>query len=1132
MADIFSPIQLKPFKPDGLVDYRPVHLTTPNNEGTADPTFAEGVLSGLKYQWLPITNSTIEYFNFAFDEHDENFDFKSHMINDNAYAYAEELSRSKNKEHYDFIFNNLKALENNRKIYDRAGLGSAVVAGVIDPLNIAMFHPVFNVGFRAAWAAKSAFGVAKESAKLGFLFGTGSELLRAPFDPFSTPLEITANIAGNTVFGGILGGSTRQIGNAFTGIKARALSKKNGGNPIKTDENYKLEEMALQFEKNDSSKKGIAWNPFDKFNIFNRIIPAWRIQQGKYNGKEAPDSIRQIHADLTYNASVPLKQNYLGEGFHSIDQLQLINARESHVTTKNIRAIYEEAITTMSGEGKLGGTGEILGMDYRSPLVSFERKFGNPKQTYINQSGKPSSPPTFDEFFEEIVNLQILTGNKKWFNQYWNQVPEYKKNAVGLLEKYFRHIDTRAQDSGLMTNKMSYDINSPKLIEAIKNLEKKIVNEKDSLAKEVFKLSLKARKKSLKFHEQYQQSREGYKFPVNYNISKLQEAGAGSRYVNRLINIFKRHYLEQGYYDRWVQGKGIERIYLSSDRKTAVAQARTAAEENLDTIMTTQDKVYDYRNVGKGKHLMARITNVPEWKVIDYIYKDPAVLDSYGGKMSFRIEWARKFGDEDLGSLLDGMELQLKGKGFSDKDIAAIKSDFTADFDRVAGQMVHSPHRWDTRFARSTKKLAGMTYLTGAGVTAGIETVAMPILNHGIGPVFKTAVRAIDGNWSKIKANAKEVQNSLEGMELQLKTSQDRILHDNLRGYRSGKIENTIEAAENIFYKFNALAPVTTVGKHFTTAVYIPKFYKQIVSYADGSISKIDEIELNQYGVNKKMAQQLLKGGAWQETDTGMPLLNLEGWATNTKAQRDLKQTMQTIIASNARNTIIHATAFDRPTMMDGFVYKKWRPYMAKMGIKPDPRASVGKQADGTYRYPIARIESGVMAYPFQFYNFGFASLPRITRALVDPAKQNRVAGMLSLLGMSYIIYKLKKPDWWFENKDTPELLMRVVDHSGIVALYGDLFYHGVNVAVGSGLHDPDSSWLKGRYKADGWDAALGVAGATPNMLREWGMSANDLLNDRSEEGIKRLSYNFPIISLLGIDDDMRAFSRSSDFRY
>ena len=35
-----------------------------------------------------------------------------------------------------------------------------------------------------------------------------------------------------------------------------------------------------------------------------------------------------------------------------------------------------------------------------------------------------------------------------------------------------------------------------------------------------------------------------------------------------------------------------------------------------------------------------------------------------------------------------------------------------------------------------------------------------------------------------------------------------------------------------------------------------------------------------------------------------MPLLNLEGWATNTKSQRDLKQTMQTVIATNAINIL------------------------------------------------------------------------------------------------------------------------------------------------------------------------------------------------------------------------------------
>ena len=101
MTDIYAPIKLQPYKPDGIVNYKPVHLSLTNNEGTADPTFGEGILSGLKYQWLPITNATLEYYNFAFEEQDENFDFKKHMIDDNAFVYAEELARSKNKEHYE-----------------------------------------------------------------------------------------------------------------------------------------------------------------------------------------------------------------------------------------------------------------------------------------------------------------------------------------------------------------------------------------------------------------------------------------------------------------------------------------------------------------------------------------------------------------------------------------------------------------------------------------------------------------------------------------------------------------------------------------------------------------------------------------------------------------------------------------------------------------------------------------------------------------------------------------------------------------------------------------------------------------------------------------------------------------------
>ena len=42
-----------------------------------------------------------------------------------------------------------------------------------------------------------------------------------------------------------------------------------------------------------------------------------------------------------------------------------------------------------------------------------------------------------------------------------------------------------------------------------------------------------------------------------------------------------------------------------------------------------------------------------------------------------------------------------------------------------------------------------------------------------------------------------------------------------------------------------------------------------------------------------------------------MPLLNINGWDTSTKAARELKQKVVTYFNTASRNTIIHATAFD-----------------------------------------------------------------------------------------------------------------------------------------------------------------------------------------------------------------------------
>ena len=51
-------------------------------------------------------------------------------------------------------------------------------------------------------------------------------------------------------------------------------------------------------------------------------------------------------------------------------------------------------------------------------------------------------------------------------------------------------------------------------------------------------------------------------------------------------------------------------------------------------------------------------------------------------------------------------------------------------------------------------------------------------------------------------------------------------------------------------------------------------------------------------------------------------------------------------------------------------------------------------------------------------------------------------------------------------------------------------------------------------------------------MLREWVVGANDLVNDRTDEGLKTLSYNLPILQLLSLDDDFRGLGETERFRY
>ena len=1264
------------FNPTGdlATQVEPLHSIYPDSEGRVDPTFFEGVKANFKYQWLPITNTTAEYFNFIDTPYDESFDWLGEIQKNEDYFYADELSRAKNMEHYQYIKNDLMAMQQNREVFQRSGIGATLVAGVVDPLNIAFFHPVFNTGIRAAWAAKSAFGVAKESGKIGFLFGMGSEALRAPFDPFNTYAESVTNVAGNTVFAGLLGGGARGITSKFGNIVANHKAKKNpdanvgnnnynlkqtfidglskgeefpdyvfhrtnrnaninkeglvgggvqgfrpisdkgygdvvyvfkredfpfdkgfdggdvgllteGYSPAKPVTAFHIDEIsdpkgvykrggsrtdelgdqsdeegyrkflgqseeqfygaeALEAQKKifeetvqqldsdfkinqkfnvpldkDPVMKGSTLKELtiDKLSFMNKLIPSRRLHFGKYDGQEAPDIVKDFNMQVAFNGAVSMQ----GRPVQSIDVMQQVYNAKGFEVEQYIDNLYMQQFY------KRQGTGKIAGVDYISPYQFAQDKLGKQLETkYFNDATQDNlkAMPSKEEFRAEIVELQILNGNPAWNKSYFANLPEYKRQGMERISQFYRYFDELAQDVGVFHTPDSVASAQVKLSGRIDDLDTKIKSERDPAAKEIFKLSMKRLLEQRSFYEGYQQTRNNYKWAIYYDKMMLMNDPEQQK---KLANVFADHYLGQGFITRWTGTKN-ERLPI-----TSLEQAQKAADEDVSHILSMGDDPMGYSTplgVGKGKHIMMRTTNIPEWKVKDFIVKDLGVLSQYAKNMGFRIEYARKFGDDTIDYVTDMLEAEMqsarKSNGelkYTQRAIANIKSDFLADYERVAGQMIREPNRWDTKFARISKKFSGVTYLTGAGLTAVTETVAMPILEHGFGNVIKGVFRSLDGNFDNMKANAKQINHVGEGLEMNRNVAVDRYLGEMTRPLQMGKIEKGADAMENLFYKANFLSPVTTIGKMVDSSVRIPKFYDQIKNY--DSLDRFDIDELDRYGITKDLAKRLYENGAWQFTDSDMPLLNIQGWATKTKADRELKSQMETYLNNGARNTIMHATAFDRPTMADGFVFKKWKPYMAKMGIQPDPRASVGKLADGTYRYPIARIESGVMTFPFQFYNFSFAANQRILRPMFDPNKKHRLAGAIALMGMSYLVLSTRKPDWWFKDKDYSELFMQVADRSGILGLYSEIAYRGIEASAAFGMHNPDNTWLKGRYNATGWDSAFGMLGATPNMYREWVVGANDLLNDRTEEGLKTLSYNAPILGLLGLDDDLRSIA-------
>ena len=821
------------------------------------------------------------------------------------------------------------------------------------------------------------------------------------------------------------------------------------------------------------------------------------------NDLTLPNEIHYNTARTFYNASLDLEGNPYGKGVQSLSARALTYSADYNNLERDLKQLWR---TETKG---FASGGDVLGFNVDNLRVR--------AGTY-GQNAR-----TFDEWLQNVIDLNIDSKNPAFNKTILDNLPKSSQEALERYRKFIRDFQEDGRNVGVFGDDVTIRAKIAVIDEKVTLRQDEIdeLSKQQSLTKEqqrkidINKDAIAIEQKESNFLKGMLDSsiNKDYAVPIYYNKVLLKESQQSR---DELTIIFKDHLLGQGKHNTWNNTTGT----WSTKRVSQEKDALEIAQQIVSKIIEDPDGGNFIPRSGKGKHLMRRALDIEEWKIKDYIVRDGRVLQNYANKMGFRIEWARVHGKMDIDDVLNRHEelMRLDGR-FSNDRVAEVRRDFLADYEREAGIHVRDPDARTQTVVRNLKSIAGMTYLPLAGITSLIDAVAMPIFEHGFKNVFKGGMRIVDGDFASMKLNARQVKQGGEALEIERPIVQYRVLTDSVRDLQPKLVERTIQTAERGFYMANLLAPVTSTGKQINTALLIPELFRRInIIKNNGKISQFELGEMARYGITEDISKKFADM-PWGKSDTGLPLLNLEDWPSTTFQDRELKRTMTTYLAQHARNTIMHSTSGDRPMIMDGFVYLKWQPWMSKFGMVIDERAS-------TANVKFARYENALLGMPFQFLNFAFAANNRIFAASLDPARQHRLAGVMSLLGMSYLTLKLKKDDWWFENKSTAEILMRTVDQSGITGLYSDLAYHALHTAIATGMHNPDNSWLKGKYTPTMGDDAVDKFGAVPSMLSEWVKGAYEMTTGNTMEGLRDLTYHVPLLGLSGLSDDVRSFTR------
>lgn len=1114
---------------------------------SSDVGFWDAFKATFSYQYRPLLDRVGEEYEFGRQPYDPSFD----PLTPDHYAgyedYLNDLARARNADHLAFIKSDIDARLQTKQTLEEAGFwsGGVWVASLIDPLNVAFALPVFGQLGLMAKGGMTIRQAAAASARGSLAAGAASEFVRAPFDRTNTFTESGLNLAATTAIGTILGSAPSVARGAFNSAKKSAAMRNEiyqnkgslpedfGGYKIKYSEAPEAEGVPARgitiADKNITIDRDVLSKEFDQrpwvlpevegakpyleadfktpqewgdFQLQRQVVRDQNKRQPGESVASYADRTNKIAydrmaagndiAETPFTSSVAYKilttpgKRIMADGtpkmkraYHllaGVDQYRTAGVEagktQHQSVSRQAKTHVARSVNTLSKMEQLWAQDQ-MGRGLTTKVLGYNTD---------NIAARMNQKQTFDAWFQTIVDAKLMNAAGR---RDLSELSPQNQQAVKELDKFFKDYQLDLQDLNLLNTPARIKERADEARAAGKN---ELATYLDDLIE-------------LGFNERYQ-------FPIYYNKALLL------RDENARLD------LERIFAD-WIRNHPIKKMYNEQTRKfesvsstkspEAIAKDAVAAILEEGEPVTLIDMV---AGAPKGKHLRHRMIDIPEHLISDYIIKEPSVLHSYAQRVGKRMEFVRNFGNRSIDDILDEFEVDMREAGYSEKKIQSLRQDFLFDYERTMGEYVRNPDRFDAQIGKAIKEMAGMAYLDAAAL-ASVTDMGNIVMERGMRGLLGPMRTDVDRGLMKLARN--NVKLTGEATELALGGAQQRWIADNIEGITPNLQERIFNPLTRAYYNIpvlgNGLGALTYVMKKID-GVYRSGYYMDtLIKWSQGTAKTADVQYMLRMGFSEEDAK-IIASYPHQKGDRYI-YANVDEWPASTKQERELLLRWNTAMNAGIGNTILHATSFDKPRVMDGVVYARYRPWMKQLGLEIDERAS-------SSTIKVTRLETQALTMPFQFFNFMLGATNRITAGMFDPMKQHRLVGGMALIMLGYASLKLKKfgQPWWFEQRDSAEILQRSIDASGLFGVYGEVAYVATHAAIGSGMLDPDDSLLRPKYNPGIDDVLTEPLGAAPGMIWAWAKAGQEFFNGNDTEAARQFGYNFPTTPLISFAQD------------